>query len=414
MRRICVQWPRFGPYHIARLNALHEIGESEQVEVVGLETAGEDRLYGWERQTSETSFRRVQVFSDRVFEDIRPAEMQKGISKALDELQPEAIVINSYSFPDARACLKWCRANRRVAVCATDTKEDAATRIWWREYIKSILVNQFDALLVAGTPHQEYFRKLGFPSEYIYLGCDVVDNEYFRKSAEEARKSPDHYKHLPGLGSPEPYFLSCGRYIPQKNLDGLIQAYAAYRREADRPWRLVLVGDGPGRAELEALITSLDVGGVTLTGFRQFDDLPAYYGLAGAYVHSARNDQWGLVVNEAMASGLPVLVSDATGCVHDLVADGKNGFTFVHDDLEKLSRLLSRVSSDRVDRSEMGRSSRQIITGWSLDVYAKHAWSAIQSGRRRADRGMEPRAAFALWSLDRLSSSVTSFHTVEG
>ena len=414
MRRICVQWPRFGPYHVARLNALYDLGASEQVEVIGLETAGEDRLYGWERITSETSFRRVQVFSNRVFEEIPPVEMQRGISNALDELQPDAVIINSYSFPDARGCLKWCRTNRRVAVCATDTKQDAAPRTKWRESIKSILINQFDALLVAGTPHREYFRKLGFPSEYIYLGYDVVDNEHFRTSAEDARTSPDRHRDLPGLREPDPYFLSCGRYIPQKNLDMLIRAYAMYRSEAEHPWRLVLVGDGPLRRELEELIAFLGVDGVSLTGFRQFQDLPAYYGLAGAYVHPACNDQWGLVVNEAMASGLTVLVSLATGCVHDLVIDGTNGFTFAHDDTDKLAHLLERLSSDELDCAEMGRASQKIIADWSLDVFANHAWSAVQSGRRRADRGMDPRARLALWTLDRLSSGVTSFHTVEG
>lgn len=413
MKRICVQWPRFGPYHVARLNALHQLAAAEQMEVVGLETAGQERLYGWESPVSEARFSRVQVFHDRVFEDIPPIDMQKGVSDVLDRLQPYAVVINSYSFPDALACLKWCRKNRRVAVCASDSKADDAVRVRWRERVKSLLINQFDAALLAGTPHREYFLSLGFPAEHIYLGYDVVDNAYFREAAEGAKQAPNRHRDLPGLASDDPFFVACGRFIRKKNLEVLVRAYAAYRREHRSPWRLVLAGDGPQRSALEALITTLGVDGVTITGFRQIDELPAYYGLAGAFVHPAVNDQWGLVVNEAMASGLPVLVSQTTGCAHDLVKEGRNGFTFAYDDLESLTHLLRKMSSEDIDRTKMGRLSQQIIADWSLDRFAKQTVASVHSGGSRADRGMDPRVRLALWTLERASSSVSSFHTVE-
>src|SRR5207244_4064698 len=101
-----------------------------------------------------------------------------------------------------------------------------------------------------------------------------------------------------------------------KNLPRLLEAFAGYRRLAgDAAWELVLLGDGPLRPELVALLKDLELDGhVLLPGFKQYDELPAYYGLAGAFIHASTTEQWGLVVNEAMASGLPVLVSDRCGC----------------------------------------------------------------------------------------------------
>ena len=132
----------------------------------------------------------------------------------------------------------------------------------------------------------------------------------------------------------------------------LIRAYARYRRLADsredgqrakdnRPWDLVLLGDGPLKADICRLISDFRLHGhVHLRGFIQYRELPAYYALADAFVHASTTEQWGLVVNEAMATGLPVIVSNRCGCVPDLVAEGKNGFTFDPGSVESLAKLM--------------------------------------------------------------------------
>ena len=408
-----MQWPRFGPYHIARLQELGKFARSYGAELVALETAGRDRVYQWREIENGLDFQRVQIFPGHTFEEIRPDQMHRGVAETLDRLNPDGIVINSYSFPDARACLSWCRINRKVAVVATDTKEDAAPRVAWRERFKSVLVDQFDAALLAGSPHREYFEKLGVPTDYIFLGCDVVDNDFFAENSARVRVNPAAWRHLPGLHSDHPFFLTCGRFIPQKNLELLIRAYAQYRASAGEPWRLVMVGDGPLRSSYEELITDLRVEGITLTGFRQYEELPAYYGLAAAYVHPAVNDQWGLVVNEAMASGLPVAVSTRSGCFQDLVMRDENGYRFDPGDSSELTRLLLRLSSPSTNLQALGSRSREIISQWSLSLYASQAWSALQKGLSRANRRMDLRVQIALWSMRKLSRSVTSFHTVK-
>lgn len=413
MKRICLQWPRFGPYHLARLDALHALLAPQGVEVVGLETAGHDATYAWRTESQPHSFRREQVFPGQVFETLRPDEIHARMTAMLDRLQPDAVVINSYSFPDARACLWWCRRHHRIAAVVTDSKEDDAPRVWWREQLKALIVRQFDAALLGGTPHRAYFEKLGFPGSHIFLGCDVVDNEYFARGAEQARRTPASAAHLPGLEQDPPFFLAVSRFLPVKNLGGLLEAYRRYRAAVPAPWRLVVVGDGPERAALEAFVERHALEGVTLTGFRQIEDLPAYYGRAGALVHAAVKDTWGLVVNEAMAAGLPVLVSERAGCAQDLVRDGDNGFRFDPADVESLARLLERVSAPGTDRARMGRRSHEIIAEWSLERFAESTWAAVQAGGTRSERAFDPRARLLLWALRRSARSVSSFHSVE-
>ena len=105
----------------------------------------------------------------------------------------------------------------------------------------------------------------------------------------------------------------------------------------------MLLGDGPLQEALNSQLSTLNLNGhVHLPGFKQYQELPVYYALARAFVHPSTTEQWGLVVNEAIASGLPVIVSERCGCVPELVQD--NGFTFDPFDEHELASQLFRMA----------------------------------------------------------------------
>src|SRR5207245_1115186 len=192
----------------------------------------------------------------------------------------------------------------------------------------------------------------------------------FSTNRPEARKYQAAFRRE--LNLPERYFLASGRFVEKKNLLTLLRAYASYRELAGRleglsPWDLVLLGAGPLRETLSSQLSTLNLRRhVLLPGFIQYRKLPAYYALADAFVHASVPEQWGLVVNEAMATGLPVIVSNRCGCVPDLVAEGKNGFTFDPASVKNLGRLMvnvSRLSDRRLE--EMGGESRRIVAGFT-------------------------------------------------
>jgi glycosyltransferase involved in cell wall biosynthesis len=117
-------------------------------------------------------------------------------------------------------------------------------------------------------------------------------------------------------------------------------------------------------------------GAVLMPGFKQYDELPAYYGLAGAFVLGSTEEQWGLVVNEAMAAGLPVLVSRRCGCAPELVRDGENGFTFDPHDASGLAVLMTEMAADADARAAMGRASRRTISHWAPETFGLNLWKA--------------------------------------
>jgi glycosyltransferase involved in cell wall biosynthesis len=273
----------------------------------------------------------------------------------------------------------------------SDSRAEDAKRNALAEKTKAQITQLFAAALVAGKPHLEYLKKLGFPEDRIVKGYDVVDNQHFQTGADAARQSSRSNSLIGDL--PCRYFFCCARLIPKKNLLMLIDAFSQYRRQCPPPPRdLVIAGDGPERHTIEEHIAALNIAqAVRLLGPLTYDQLPVAYGLAGAFVMPSKTEQWGLVVNEAMAAGLPVLVSYSAGCSQDLVEHGVNGYTFDPSDPNNLAQLLVRMSTS-ADLASMGRESQRIISSWGLSRFAQGLMSAadlscIPRRRRNASLG---------------------------
>lgn len=404
--RVAVQWPRLGPYHLARLRAAHSACATQGVELVALETAGTDETYAWREETAPEPFRREQIFPGQSADALAPRVVRAGVWRALDRLNPDAVAINSYAQPDALAALAWCRRRHRVAVCMTDSTANDAPRTAVREAVKGILVRQFDAAVVAGTRTAAYLTRLGLDPARIFAPYDVVDNAYFASGTRRAD--------LPGLGGEQSFFLASNRFVARKNVAMLVRAFAAYRQEGPaHSWGLVLLGDGPERASLEALVRDEAVPDVTFAGFQQIDALPAYYAAAGAFVHPALMDQWGLVVNEALAAGCPVVVSDRAGAAADLVVEGVTGFRFDPTDTGALAARLAAVAAMPAEaRRAMGARGQAHVAAWSPERFADALLAAVEAGRAVSDRGLAPLASLLLWGQRVASRRADSFHAI--
>jgi glycosyltransferase involved in cell wall biosynthesis len=173
-----------------------------------------------------------------------------------------------------------------------------------------------------------------------------------------------------------------GRFLRRKGLENLIKAFADYRgKMAQDRWDLVLVGGGEDFENIRSL--SKDISGILFVGPQFGDSLCQYYGLAKALIVPSISDPWGLVVNEGMASGLPVIVSRGCGAANTLVREGENGWTFEPRDDETLSKLMIRASSLSSDALKgMGKRSQTIISEWSLHRFADGVLKAIEIPRR--------------------------------
>ena len=369
-RRVAVLFERLGPYHVARLRAC-----GSYFDPIAVEFYGRDSTYAWDPVAGAEGFARLTVLPVQVA-DVRG--VIGGVSATLDSIGPDAVGVPGWSHPGALAAMQWCARSGVPFVLMADSFEAAGRGKAVRRWIKRRVVKMAGAALVAGTVHQRFIATLGLQKELTFTGYDVVDNRHFarRTVAEDPGRSAD------------PYLLTVSRFIPEKNLGFLLEAYAEFvsaMPESRLP--LVIVGDGPERSMLEARIRSLAMERVVrLPGFRQYDDLPSIYAGARAFILPSVFEPWGLVVNEAMAAGLPVLVSTSCGCAADLVREGINGFTFDPRDQHGLARLLGELARDELLAARMGAAGRDMIAAWSPDLFGRNLAAAVEAALRTPRR----------------------------
>ena len=365
-RPIAVIFDRFGPYHCARLRAV-----AAQGPVIAIEIVRKDTSYPWDVIDESVGFRRIRLFPELNGHRPTIGEFRRRLHICLGTEQPRAVAIPGWSSSHALLTLGWCLETSTPAVLMSESTIGDKRRTLSTESIKRKLLRFNQAALAGGSRHIQYLHRLGLSKASVFSGYNAVDNAHFSQMqpGPEARSATG------------PSFLVCCRFIPAKNLRRLLDAYAHYRRAAGNDsWKLVIAGDGPEKDELAQLVKKLRLeASVRFVGFVQYDELPVLYGQAGAFILPSVSEPWGLVVNEAMAAGLPVLVSNRCGCAPDLVEEGRNGFTFDPYDIEELAGLMSRTSSMvEADLAVMGQSSREIISRWTPEIFAVNLMKAVE------------------------------------
>jgi 1,2-diacylglycerol 3-alpha-glucosyltransferase len=377
-----VVFHHIGPYHHARLNAA-----ADRLSVTGFEWSAK-AYEPWGTADSPARYRKVSLFSEATDQYPAKTQLRRAFWSALEQANPDVVAVNGWNNFGSLVAASCCVRHGLPMVVMSESARQDDPRTWWKEMIKRRIVALYSAALVGGQRHVEYLAELGMPRDRIFTGYDVVDNAYFRRTAEEIRSQKSDVRKQHGL--PENCFLASARFIEKKNLPRLIRAYADYRRRSevggqksavstgDAPWDLVLLGDGPLRETLNTQLSTLNLHEhVHLPGFKQYDELPVYYSLAKAFVHASTTEQWGLVVNEAIASGLPVIVSNRCGCVPELVQG--NGFTFEPTDEHELaSRLLQMASLSDDERRRLADASYRIAANVAPERFGEALAQAAQ------------------------------------
>jgi glycosyltransferase involved in cell wall biosynthesis len=388
---VAVIFHHIGPYHHARLNAA-----AQRVSVIGIEWSAKG-YDAWGPPESPARYQKICLFSEATDDYPQKSDLRRAFASALEQTNPDVVAVNGWNNFGSLVAANCCvRLGIPMIVMSESARQDEP-RIWWKETIKRRIVDLYSAALVGGQPHIDYLVELGMPRERIFTGYDVVDNAYFRQKTDEVRSQTSDVRKQYGL--PENYFLASARFIEKKNLPRLISAYSKYRQmsQSDRkvPWDLVLLGDGPLREPLNSQLSPLNLHEhVHLPGFKPYGELPIYYALANAFVHASTSEQWGLVVNEAIASGLPVIVSDRCGCAPELV--NGNGFTFDPTNEDELAeRLLEMASLSNQERKRLGENSYGIAANFAPERFGegleRAASAAMEVPEKRfgvIDRGL--------------------------
>jgi glycosyltransferase involved in cell wall biosynthesis len=180
---------------------------------------------------------------------------------------------------------------------------------------------------------------------------------------------------------PKRYLLYVGRLVKEKGVFDVLESYANLTETLRQEVALVFAGSGPESSQLADRSSRICPGTVRFLDFVHREDLAAIYGLADALVLPTHSDPWGLVVNEAMACGLPIVTTHVAGCALDLVQHGLNGHLVDPGDVSGLCLAMAKLAESALLRTEMGEASRQRIQEYSPDNWAQGIVKAIESVR---------------------------------
>jgi len=303
-----------------------------------------------------------------------------GIRMELEKGAFDALVVNGWHLLSYWQAI---RAARRagIPVLARGDSQLVPARSRVRRIVKRAtyprLLRSFDVCLAVGQRNADYYRAYGVPPDRIGCSPHCVDNAFFMRATDTARRHAADLRH--GLGIPEGsvVFVFVGKLIGKKRPMDFLKALDSVRQRRSNVWG-VIVGDGPLRARIEAHRTRHGTP-CTMSGFLNQRQIARAYAAADALVlPSTGEETWGLVVNEAMASGIPAIVSDQVGCAPDLIVEGETGFTYPCGDAEALADRIARMAADARLRTAMGAGAAGRIAAFSPEAAAAGVVRAVE------------------------------------
>jgi glycosyltransferase involved in cell wall biosynthesis len=294
-----------------------------------------------------------------------------GIHAALRDADPQVVVVSGWSTFASQAAIGWCRAKGVPYVLLVES-HDLGPRSGWRRAIKRAVVPRVvrgaASVLAVGTAARDSMVDRGAAPERVRVFANTIDVAAWERRAAQLAGRRAELREALGVADEDVVVLSVGRLAPEKGFDTLIRAATGIARLP-----VVIAGEGPEREALEQL-----GGRVRLLGGVDEERLAEAYAAADVFALLSLHEPWGVVVNEAAASGLPLVLSDRVGAAHDLLRDGENGTVVPAGDVAATAAALRRLADDPELRARMGRRSHELVRGWCYEPSVESFVAAVR------------------------------------
>ncbi len=355
---ILIVWDRMGDYHRARWSALKNAYTKGRVYAADL-GAGDD-LYGWKNTDHASDYFLLSPRHPNRF-DMR--RLFKFI-KILSVRNISCVCLAGYGKPEYIFFILFAWISGKRVILFSESWYPSVKLI---DFLKSYFLRlTCHGFLVSGQRAFDHFaHRLKINPAKIRIGYSVVDNDHFSVIGQTYNK-----------GS-EKILLCVARFAPEKNLPFLMQAFISSNMTR-KGWQLAIIGGGPMQPALTILAEGQNI---KLLPWQSYEQLPALYHEADVFILPSSFEPWGLVVNEAMAAGLPVILSSAVGCVPDLLVEGENGWGFNPFDSKALLKIFEKVAVAKQETlKKFSVLSRRRVKNYSPRLFAENVLELIKAG----------------------------------
>lgn len=364
--KILFIWENFGPMHFDRCECVNEMLSQK---VVGVELSSNSNTYDWS-QENQNSFEKVTLFDNK---DYKAFTLFYRLIKLRIRYGKSDWFLCHYELTGIFLFAIFLRVLGDNVFTMGDSKFDDYPRFIWKELIKKIFMLPYKGALGCGRRSKDYLRFLGIPENKIMLEYDTLSVKRIQKLAN-ALPAPH------GIAYEDRHFTIVARLVPKKNLHMAIQAYAEYKKSSSNYRPLHICGSGPLEAELKDLAKSLNVDqDVVFHGFIQSEQIAQLLASTLSLILPSIEEQFGLVVIEAQAMGLPVLLSEVCGARDNLIRNTINGFVFEPDNPDGLAWFMNVVANDKALWEKMCNSASQSAPKCDVSVFSKAVMSLLES-----------------------------------
>jgi glycosyltransferase involved in cell wall biosynthesis len=316
------------------------------------------------------------LLHDGVLEDVGLWKRITGILKAIQSFKPDVVNLTGYYDIASWVILLYCKIKGIKTTLSNESTAIDHHRNSLKEFFKSLIIKQFDGYFNFGTLSKKYLLSLGAEPKKMLVSRNCVDNKVLKNIYQ--KYLPERVERQKSLKLASKNLIFVGRLIDYKNLNLFLEAFGVAKSKSKNGWGVIILGDGDLKENLKQFVKNSNIQNVSFQMGVSWQQVPQYLALSDVLVLPSYSEPWGLVVNEAMACGLPVIVSEKCGCAIDLVKNGQNGFTFSPNDKEQLIQILLKFMNQEVDLKRMGTVSEEIIQEYSPENVAKEMYEGYK------------------------------------
>jgi len=373
LKRIVFVWENFGPLHVDRCDATANsvLGKRE---VVGIELAGRSRIYDWV-PAKGLKFNKITLFPDTCIDDVSfVRRLFRTFRVCLSQGAGASYFMCHYEHPATLFTAVLLRLCGRRVYAVGCSKYDDYPRHLWRELLKSFFYLPYSGGIASGTRSLDYMRFLGVPAKSVRPNYNAVSIARIRQLSG-APPAPD------GTPFDDRHFVLVARFVPKKNVRMALEAFAIYAKKSPSPRPLHLCGSGPLEGELRQQVRSAGIEHlVHFHGFLQTAEVCRMFATSLTLLLPSVEEQFGNVIPEALAMGVPVIVSDKCGARDLLVRTGVNGFVVESDNPQGMALFMEMLAGDRALWESMCLAAKEFSEKGDAERFAESVGVLIGEG----------------------------------
>lgn len=375
----------FRVYWKGRLVYLHEYLAAQKIELYAVELFGKGSPYDFDAVNEGDKWWTC-LFPGKSSGELSGKTISSALKDTLGKIKPDIVIGPSIVFFAGALGLRWAKGNGAKFVMFDDGKTSQIKRSAVTQTIKDTLIGEVDALWLPSEKYDAEYTTLTKANDiHSFYGFDCVDNSHFK---------------LPGQKTFDHQTITCvARLVPIKNLHNLLKAWKLIEAKKTG-YKLVIIGSGPDLESLTRTKKGLRLSTVEFVGVVDNAAIPEYYFNTDALILPSLQESWGLVVNEAMAAGLPVLLSDKVNAAETLLKEGVNGYSFNPMDINgMISAIMRFIHLTVAEKENMSQQSLAIIDGMNYDQMGQQLYTAIKkiSQQKSSSPGIFPLSVIKMW-----------------